>query len=131
VTLIRHLDRGIGLLAPQKAADLEKIKLPQIRESILGEKTKEHLVLVDECWNVRPIDARVDDLILLPSGVQIEGNIVTHLRTFQGGFLVRATRPGIGRTTLPPIDWAQYIRVSRKEFKGLAMFRHLEEVDDE
>jgi len=131
VTLIRHLDRGMGLLAPQKAADLEEIKLPQIREFILGEKTKEHLVLVDECWIGRPIDARVDDLILLPSCVQIEADIVTHLRTFQGGCLVKATRPGIGRTLLPPSAWAQYIRVSRKEFKGLAQFRHLGEVDDE
>lgn len=131
VTLIRHLHLGMELLTPQKAADLEKIKLPQIRESILGEKTKEHLVLVDECWNGRPIDARVDDLILLPSSVQIEGNNVTQVRNSPGGCLVKATRPGIGRATLSHNTWAQYIRVSRKEFKGLAMFRHLEEVEDE
>ena len=131
VTLIRHLHLGMEFLTPQKAADLEKIKLPQIRESILGEKTKEHLVLVDECWDGRPIDARVDDLILLPSSVQIEGSNITPVRRFRGGCLVRAARPGIGRATLPSRTWAQYIRVSRKEFKGLAMFRHLEEVDDE
>jgi Zn-dependent peptidase ImmA (M78 family) len=131
VTLIRHLHRGMGLLVQQQASDLEKIKLPQIRESILGEKTKEHLVFVDEYWQGRPIDARVDDLIVLPTSVQIEGNVVTHIRTFPGGCLVRATRPGIGRATLSPSVWAQYIRVSRKEFKGLAKFRHLEEVEDE
>jgi Zn-dependent peptidase ImmA (M78 family) len=131
VTLIRHLEHGMGLVGQQQAADLEKIKLPQIRESVLGEKTKEHLVLVDEFWNGRPIDARADDLILLPGGVQIEGDIVARVRTVRGGCLVRATKPGIGRATLPQGGWAQYIRVSRKEFKGLAMFRHLEEVDDE
>ncbi|WP_446745600.1 ImmA/IrrE family metallo-endopeptidase [Silvibacterium acidisoli] len=131
VTLIRHLHLGMELLTRQKAADLEQIKLPQIRESILGEKTKEHLVLVDECWNGRPIDARVDDLILLPSSFQVEGNNVTQVRNFPGGCLVKAIRPGIGRATLPHTTWAQYIRVSRKEFKGLAMFRHLEEVEDE
>ena len=131
VTLIRHLHLGMNFLTPQRAVELEKIKLPQIRESILGEKTKEHLVLVDECWNGRPIDARVDDLILLPSSVEIEGNNTTLVRKFPAGCLVKATSPGIGRATLPHNTWAQYLRVSRKEFKGLAMFRHLEEVEDE
>jgi hypothetical protein len=106
-TLVGNMRGSLGLLAPDRADALEKVKPSQIRKSILGRECKEHLVVVDDFWTGRAIDAQVGDLILLPSATVIEDSIV------------------------PNAEWAQYLRISRKQFAGLARFRHLEEVEDE
>jgi IrrE N-terminal-like domain len=130
-TLVRHMLHGMSFLDPQRAADLERCKPPQIRKSVLGQDCKEHLVIVDECWKGRPIDARTGDLILLPPSVQVEGSVVEQVWMLGNGRLVRASQPGIGRAISSDSKWAQFVRVSRKEFAGLARYRHLEEVADE
>jgi IrrE N-terminal-like domain len=129
-TLISNMQWGMGFLTPDQAAILEKVKLPQIRKSILGQECRDHLVVVDEVWSGRAIDVQVDDLILLPKG-DLEGAVVEPIRTLSTGCLVRAIRPGVGRAISSNGLWAQFIRVSRKQYAGLARFRHLEEVDDE
>jgi hypothetical protein len=131
-TLISNMQWGMGLLTPGQAAGLEKIKRPQIRKSILGRDCRDNLIVVDEHWTGRAIDAQVDDLILLPRAIAIEGGVVVEqLGDSEQGCLVRAARPGVGRASFGNGEWAQFIRVSRKQFTGLARFRHLEEVDDE
>ncbi len=130
-TLISNMRWGMGLLSPDQATALEKIKLPQIRKSVLGRDCKEHLVVVDEHWTGRPIDVQVDDLIVLPPSTAIGGVDVEQIGGFDERCLVRAARPGVGRASSADGAWAQFIRVSRKQFAALARFRHLEEVDDE
>lgn len=129
-TLISNMQWGMGFLTPHQAAALEKVRLPQIRKSILGQECRDHLVVVDEAWSGRAIDVQIGDLILLPKG-EIEGAVVQPVHAFSTGCLVRAIRPGVGRTVSSNRNWAQFIRVSRKQYTGLARFRHLEEVDDE
>src|SRR5262249_36967433 len=130
-TLLGNMNWGMGLLAKKHADALDKVKPPQIRRMILGQECKEHLVVVDRFWTGRAIDTKVDDLILLPSGVIVEANVVKRIDMGGSRFLVRAVAPGVGRAVVPDSAWAQYIRVSRKQFSGLARFRHLEEVEDE
>src|SRR5581483_3087522 len=123
-TLIGNMQWGMNLLERNQAEALGKLKGPQIRESIVGCECKEHLIVVDEAWLGRPIDAQVGDALILPSAVVIEGDVVEPRDTDQGSPLVRAVRPGIGRSLIRNTAWAQYIRVSRKQFTGLARFRH-------
>jgi Zn-dependent peptidase ImmA (M78 family) len=130
-TLIGNMQWGMNLLEPNQAAALEKLKGPQIRESIIGCKCKEHLIVADEAWSGRPIDAHAGDVLLLPSDAVIEGDVVESIDSDQKRLLARAVRPGIGRALVRNTSWAQYIRVSRKQFTGLARFRYLEEVEDE
>jgi hypothetical protein len=130
-TLIANMNWGMGLLGTAQAETLEKVKPPQIRRSILGQECKEHLVIVDEAWTGRAIDAQAGDLILLPSDTTVEGMVVAPVCNGANGCLVRALKPGVGRASSPDATWAQFLRVSRKQFTGLARFRHLEEVDDE
>ena len=131
VTLIGNMQWGMNLLERGQAAVLEKLKGPQIRKSIIGCDCKEHLVVVDEAWSGRPIDAQAGDMLLLPSAAVIEGDVVEPVKNDQKLFLARALRPGIGRVLIRNTAWAQYIRVSRKQYTGLSRFRHLEEVEDE
>lgn len=130
-TLISNMHWGIGLLSPEQAAALEEVKHPQIRKSILGQQCKEHLIVVDDAWTGRAIDGQVDDLILLPAGTAVEGAIVEQVCLGPNGCLVRAAKPGVGRAFSSDGSWAQFLRVSKKQYTGLARFRHLEEVDDE
>lgn len=130
-TLIGNMNWNMGLLSPDVAAALEKVKVPQIRQTILGADYKQHLVTVDESWSGRSIDAQVEDLILLPKGCVVEGDVAEVVGNTGAGLLVRAVRAGIGRACMSVSGWAQYLRVSRKQFAGLARFRHLEEVEDD
>ena len=86
---------------------------------------------MDDFWTGRAIDAQVDDLILLPPATLIEGPLVERVCSRVKGDLVRAVHPGVGRASISNSGWAQYLRISRKGFTGLAWFRHLEEVEDE
>jgi hypothetical protein len=131
VTLIGNMQWGMNLLDRNQAAALEKLKGPQIRKSIVGCECKEHLIVADEAWSGRPIDAHAGDVLLLPAAALIEGEVMESIDSDQKRIIARAVRPGIGRAVIPNTAWAQYIRVSRKEFSGLARFRHLEEVEDE
>jgi IrrE N-terminal-like domain len=130
-TLLGNMNWGMGLLAKRQADALAKVKPPQIRKLILGQECKEYLVVVDQFWTGRAIDAQTGDLILLPFATVIEGNVVEQIDTNGNECLVRAVAPGVGRAVVPDSAWAQYLRVSRKQFSGLARFRHLEEVEDE
>ena len=74
---------------------------------------------------------RLGDVILLPPAVALEGSVVETIHCDADRHVVRASSPGVGRGLLPDAGWAQYLRVSRKQFAGLARFRHLEEAEDE
>lgn len=131
LTLAGNMNWAMGLLKRDHTAALEKVRIPQIRKTILGQDCKQHLVVADENWTGRAIDAQVDDLILLPPAVVVEGAVVESVCAGATGCLVRAANPGIGRAFIPDSGWAHYLRISRKQFAGLARFRHLEEVEDD
>jgi hypothetical protein len=130
-TLVGNMSWGMNLIGQQQAGLLEKVKLPQIRRSILGYECRDHLIVVDQAWTGRAIDAQVGDVILLPPATMIESDVVESIRSDANRHLVRAINPGVGRALIPDTGWAQYLRVSRKQFSGLARFRYLEEVEDE
>ena len=130
-TLVRNMGLGMGLLQEDQVNTLIKVRLPRIRQSLLGVECKEHLVYVDEAWTGRAIDARVGDVICLPPGVSLEGSVVEEVSRNEAICAVRAIEPGKGRCEVPGAGWAQFVRVSRKQYCGLARYRHLEEVDDE
>lgn len=131
MTLVGNLSQGTHPIDSSLSSALEKIKVPTIRRAILGYECKEPLVVVDKHWTGRSIDAQQGDLILLPPNTVLEGQVATTIFTSEAGVLVRAVCPGIGRVSAVAVGWAGYIRICRKQFTGLAKFRHLEEAEDE
>jgi hypothetical protein len=131
VTLIGNMQWGMNLIDRPRADALSKIKGPEIRKMILGHECKDHLIVVDQAWTGRPVDAQAGDVFTLPKEVVIEGGVLESVESNEERIIARAVRPGIGRLRSCDSEWAQYIRVSRKQFTGLARFRHLEEVEDE
>lgn len=130
-TLIHHMGLALNLIPRHEVESLTKVKLPAIRRELLSFECPSHLIVADEAWCCRPIDAGVSDVIKLPPDAQIEGAVADIVHRDDHQCVLRAVAPGIGRVFRPNISWAHYLRVSPKEFSGMARFRHLEEVEDE
>ena len=130
-SLIMHMLHTLLLLESTHAERLLKVRPREIRKCLLGQECPGNLIVVDEHWNQRPIDVEVGDLILAPAGCQIEGQpIVVRNRPSQGT-VIAAESPGIGRVFNTNMDWAAFVRVTRKNYVGRAIFRFEEEAEDD
>jgi hypothetical protein len=97
----------------------------------LGHATSEPLILVDEQWNAPSIDAEEGHRIWMPHGIAVDGKVLVAERQVRGGTLYHAIAPGIGRAYRPDGSWACFVRVARRDYVGLADYRHLEDESDD
>ncbi len=130
-TLIDHMTYSIRILGRNRAMELSKIPLKKIKEKILGFEVNDHLIVVDDKWFGRPIDAQVGDLVLFKMKIECEGNCIEYQKENENGQLYRMCAPGIGRCFTEKRDWSNFVRVSRREYVGQCKYRHLEEPIDE
>ena len=129
-TLIHHLRNALLLLPGPQAEKLLKVPPRRAQALSLGWETSETVWIADEYWTGRPIDVEVGDLIFVLGRPRLEGCCVEHVADRDGGRLICARQPGIGRLE-DSSGWSAFIRISRREFIGRSLFRHQEEVDDE
>lgn len=130
-TLLYHMAHTLHLISFSRFRELEKTSPSKIRAISLGPGVKENLLIIDEHWSERAIDVHVGDFVQLPAGVLHEGDCVRLHEQKQSGSLFRAVCPGTGRFYHPFTGWAAYVRVSRKNYVGRSIFRHLEDPDDD
>jgi hypothetical protein len=128
-TLVGHLERTLRCL-PRTAADaLRGVRLSQLRKQLAGFAVERDLLIVDQNWACRTIDVEVGDIVILPKDANAEGECASLAETPVRHAL--AVAPGIGRVTTHADRPSASLRVSRREFTGLARYRHLEEVADD
>lgn len=125
-TLISHMAFTLGMLTRGRAKSLAKESPKSIRERMLGRLSAEPLVIVDGNWLLPTVDAEVGTALLFPSEAQVDGGGLTPEGPCEGGLLFHADRTGIFRAYVPGTTWSVFVRVARKEFVGLAQYRHLE-----
>lgn len=130
-TLVNHLSRTLRVMPEARAERLLKATPKRIREELLGTDSPGELVIVDKYWRGRAIDLSVGDHVALPIGSHVEGETVRYIERRPVGDIYRAERVGRGRIEDPSSAMAAYVRVSRFQYEGRAMFRHLEECDEE
>jgi len=130
-TVVNHMNWSLGQLPDGAAEDLRRRRLSDIQQSIAGCPVPCSLTAVDEFWRGHAADIEVGDLLAVPSGVRAEGLCLRSKRAKSCGDLYEACAPGRGRLFSASDDWACYVRVSRREYAGRSIYRHLEEVDDE
>lgn len=130
-TLIYHLQASLGVLPHLRANELLRMTPKAIRSSLLGNTVSETLVLVDELWDGRPVDVQVGDLLLVAGKTNSEGKVLRPRGEIRSGKVFVATAPGIGKLWAEHSDWSTYVRVSRKNYVGRSIFRHLEEADED
>lgn len=130
-TLIGHMRYGLRMLSPSRADVLLNHTPKTLRSRLLGHECREYLVVADQNWTGRPIDVQTADLILLPPRTNIEGRAITSIQQTPTATVVQAVQPGIGRISDMGNGWAAYVRVMRKEYRGLGKFRFEEDVSDD
>jgi Zn-dependent peptidase ImmA (M78 family) len=128
-TLISHLAYGAGEISPARARQLLKATPKSIRQRLLGNGSADPLVLVDAAWVARTIDAEVETTIVLPAGTQVDAGMLRHVGECDAGRVFEAVRPGIGRVSWGGAEESAFVRISRRNYVGLARYRHLEDDD--
>ncbi|MBI4524756.1 MAG: ImmA/IrrE family metallo-endopeptidase [Deltaproteobacteria bacterium] len=129
-TLIHHMRTALLLLPQSHAEALLKVNRRQAQALALGWETPETVWVVDAHWTDRAIDVEAGDLIFVHGQPSSEGNCIERVVEAEGGRLLRASQPGIGRLE-DGSGWSAFVRVSRRGFVGRSLYRHLEEPDDE
>jgi len=122
---------AIKMIDRTQASSLLKVKPKTIRQQILGYPSSEQLIIADEHWSIRTIDAEAGSQLLLPSTAEAANPTITFQEDRPNGRLFRANRPGTVRVYCRDTNWAVFVRVSRHQFVGLSQYRHLEEPKDE
>jgi Zn-dependent peptidase ImmA (M78 family) len=128
--LLHHMSVSLGLIPRESAQHLMQTKLKEIRRKFISEE-KRSLILVDTFWKGRPIDLEVEDLVIVPPGSSFEGSCLRGVGEQKSGKILEAVAPGHGRFTESSSGWASFVRVSRRNYAGRSIYRHLEEVNDE
>jgi Zn-dependent peptidase ImmA (M78 family) len=130
-SLVTHLSASLNSISKHRADALKRAQPKDMRTNVLGQETGDPLIIVDAQWSAPTMDSEVGTWILLPKDAQIEGDSFTYERDVQHGSLFRAAHPGIARAETPDGSFAVFLRVARKEYVGLAQYRHLEDDSDE
>ena len=68
--------------------------------------------------------------LFVRGGAQSEGACIEPSSEVEHGRLFRAAMPGIGRLETGT-TWSAFVRVSRRDYVGRALYRHWEEAGDE
>jgi Zn-dependent peptidase ImmA (M78 family) len=130
-TLVNHLAYAIDMIDSVQRARLGRITPKMIRTELLGDAVPEHLVVADQHWNSATLDAEEGTLVLLPAGVVVDTTMLMPERDVAGGRLFRTMKPGMTRVAIPGTSWGTFVRVARRQYVGLAKYRHLEDSTDE
>lgn len=128
--LLYHMRSALQIMPRSIADRLIKVEPKDIRDGIadrLGlSRTRGDIIVADDAWIGRPIDGQVGDVVCLPAGSSFDDFCGT-----LDGTVVTLTTPGIGRVFHKELRWSAFLRVSRRQFAGLANYRHLEDVADD
>jgi hypothetical protein len=126
-TLVHHSFAALHLIHRTRRDELLRVRLPQMRQRILGVSCAAHLLVLDLQWRSRAADMQVGDCLVLPAGADIEGGCARVLDRRGALTIAEAVQPGLGRVAVS--DWSAFIRISRKAYIGRARFRFDEEED--
>jgi hypothetical protein len=130
-TLIWHMSSSLKMMVSGRAEKMAKTPLRKIRCGILKQESKNQLIIVDQEWFGRSIDMQVGDKVLFEHDIVFEGNCIEPVRYSTPKSVYKAVLPGIGRCFSKKGKWAEFVRVSRKEYVGLYQYKHLEDPIDE
>lgn len=128
-TLVQHLYHSLKLLSVTQMEELLRSTPKQLRRSLLGHDNARHLIIVDSAWTKIAVDLQVGDFTILPASVTLEGSSTSIVGKHPLGTLVEARVSGITRVQDCSGSWAVFVRVSRKDFIGRSIYRHLEDPD--
>lgn len=130
--LIQHMRWSLGLIEPSGTDELLTCTPKGIRTLLCGDPRQGELIVVDKNWyQDKAADAQIGDAVLLPHNCHAEGKRLRLLKETSYGILYEAVSQGIEQVRLPGSSWGVFVRVSPRAYVGRAIFRHLENDDDD
>lgn len=131
-TLLSHMRWTQQSIGQASYEQLMRSSPKKIRSELLGflDSDPGHLVLVDEQWGDIPVDLQVGQVAIVPPNTIVRGANIVVVRKTNFETVVRAESPGISAIGCQN-GWSSFVRVSRRNFEGRSIYRHLEEVEDE
>ena len=129
-TLVHHLSSALQVLPDARAQALLKVSPRKAQSLLLGWQTPNTVLAVDTHWSGRAIDVEVGDFVFVQGKAESDGACFQASADLEQGRLFRAARPGIGRLVAGTV-WSAFVRVSRRDYVGRALYRHWEEAEDE
>lgn len=128
-TVVQHLRWSLEMIGQRRADELLTSSPKQLRESLIGAGRTRHLLVVDQHWSKVPVDLQVGEMAILPGKALLEGAAARVVEQHKLGSLIEAVVPGIARAETTDGAWSAFVRVSRKDFIGRSIYRHLEDPD--
>jgi hypothetical protein len=125
LTLVNHLAYGLRAIRSALAEQLRKVRLPAIRQAMIGSKAAEHLWVADSHYVMPTLDTEVGTTLMLPAGSRPEFDNVIHSGDLPKWRVFSAVRPGITRVVAGG-GWAVTVRIAKYQYSGWSTNRHLE-----
>lgn len=127
-TLVGHLEQVLRRLTRGRADEHRRVPLAKLRRRVAGFEVEHDAVVVDEHWRRRTVDVEVGDVLLVPPTAEVAGSCASLVSAPVRHLVVCA--PGPATVSLRPNQPTIVVRSSRRQFTGLARYRHLEDVTD-
>lgn len=129
-TIVNHFAYSLKIITRDHADNLLKIK-PRLFKEQYGAEAKSEIVIVDHYWVHRAVDLESGDTLILPENSEVDlGPQLQFTESREGCSIYKAASAGITRAFCLKSEWAVNIRVSKKNYEGLARFRFLEDDDE-
>jgi Zn-dependent peptidase ImmA (M78 family) len=130
-TIINHLNLSLNLITHMKVEELLQTVPKTIKEKYDTLPSQE-IIFCDTFWMHRAINLEVGDKLILPKNINIDNSEqVTFTREKDQSYIWQALTPGYAHASAKDSDWAINIRVSRKNYEGLARYRFYKEIKEE
>lgn len=130
LTLVNHLAYGLREISSSMASTLSRVRLPAIRQSLLGSRGSDRLWVADRFYSMPTLDTEVGTTLLLPPGSRPEFPHLERVGDLTVGTVYQAVRPGMTRVEADG-GWAVMVRISRHQYSGWSTNRHLELIGDD
>lgn len=127
-SLLFHQELNLQQLSKTRGATLRDVSIPQIRATVAGFIPQNDVFFVDDKWLRNSVDVEVGDIIIVPQGTNLDGTCATV--TASPKTHIVAVEPGTCFIKLPN-NKNVLLRVSRRNFVGLARHRFEPEVEDD
>ena len=125
-TLVHHLRSALQILPTARAQTLLNVSPREAQSRLLGRQSPDTILVVDNYWTGRAIDLEVGGFVLVEGEAESDGSCIEPCDDVGQGRLFQAARPGIGRL-VTGTAWSAFVRVSRSDYVGRALYRHWEE----
>lgn len=130
LTLVNHLAYGLKEINQTVASRLLRVRLPAIRQALVGSVGSDRLWVADGHFSMPTLDTEVSTTLLLPSASHPEFPHLQHIADLPSGAVFLAVRPGMTRVEAAK-GWAVVVRISRFQYSGWSTNRHLELAGDD